>query len=273
MNSADSQSGFVNLGNPGQIWAIPAIHSAVEDLTLIHNMILENISPGDRVIYLGNYTGYGRDACACIDEILAFRRMVLSIPGMIPSDIIYLRGVQEEMLSKLMQLQFASNASDVLLWMLGNGMQATLNDYGICPHDGVEACRRGIMDLTRWTQDVRRKIRKHPGHQDFMVSQQRAAHTCINNTPAPLLFVHAGLNIGKSLYEQGDSVWWETQNFDSINVPYAPFEKVVRGYDPAHKGLHLNCVTATIDDRCGFGGSLICAGFGEDGQISGILEQ
>ena len=273
MCHADSLTGLVNLGNPTQIWAIPAIHSAVEDLTLLHNNILEQIKPGDRVVYLGNYTGYGADAIACIDEILAFRRMLLSIKGMIPSDIVYLKGVQEEMLAKLLQLQFASNPSDVLLWMLGNGLNATLNDYAICQHDGIEACRRGIMDITKWTQSIRAAIRKQPGHEDFMVAQRRAAYTCINKHESPLLFVHAGLNIGKPLEEQGDSLWWEAQSFEAINAPYAPFGKVVRGYDPAHKGMHMNCVTATIDDGCGFGGSLICAGFGSDGQVSEILQQ
>jgi len=273
MCHATSQKGFVNLGNPNQIWAIPAIHSAAEDLTRLHNDILNQIKPGDRIVYLGNYTGYGERALDSIDEILAFRRLVLSMRGMIPSDIIYLKGAQEEMLSKLLQLQFAPNPSDVLLWMLGNGLGATLADYDICPHEGIEACRRGIMDITRWTQSIRSKIRARAGHEDFMVGQYRAAYTCTEQHASPLLFVHAGLNVGKPLMEQGDSVWWEGQSFEAINAPYAPFEKVVRGYDPAHKGMHLNCVTATIDDGCGFGGKLVCAGFGADGQVNEILNQ
>jgi len=202
---------------------------------------------------------------------LAFRRLVLSIPGMVPSDIIYLKGMQEEMWHKLLQLQFAANPSDVLLWMLGNGLGATLNDYGICAHDGIEACRRGVMDITRWTQSIRQKIRAQAGHEPFMTSQYRAAYTCTDRHQSPLLFVHAGINIGKDLHEQGDSLWWETQNFEAINTPYAPFEKVVRGYDPAHRGLNLNCVTATIDDGSGFGGKLVCARFDTDGQVGQIL--
>lgn len=268
----DSQAGFVNLGNPTQIWAIPAIHSAVEDLTPLHDTILSNIKAGDRVVYLGNYTGFGDAAIDTVNEILAFRRLVLSIPGMLPSDIVYLKGMQEEMWHKLLQLQFASNPTDVLLWMLGNGLSATLDDYGICPHNGIEACRRGIMDITRWTQQIRAKIREQAGHETFMTSQYRAAYTCTDKHASPLLFVHAGLNVGKPLHEQGDSLWWESQNFEAINTPYAPFQKVVRGYDPAHKGMNINCVTATIDDGCGFGGNLVCAGFGADGQVGEILQ-
>lgn len=265
-----SRNGFVNLGNPNTIWAVPAIHSAAEDLTPLHDNILKHIKPGDRIVYLGNYTGYGENAIDSINELLAFRRLVLSLPGMIPSDIVYIKGVQEEMLSKLMQLQFASQASDVLLWMLGNGLQATLNDYGVCVHDGIEACRRGVMDITRWTQHVQTQIRAHAGHENFMMCQHRAAYTCTETHKSPLLFVHAGLNTGKPLHEQGDSLWWESQSFETINTPYAPFEKVIRGYDPAHKGINLNCVTATIDDGCGFGGSLVCTSFDARGTAAQI---
>ena len=268
MDHAEHQYGLVNLGNPTTIWAIPAVHSAYNDLIQIHDRILSSITPGDRIVYLGNYTGYNDNALACIDEILGFRRMVLSLRGIIPDDIVYLKGIQEEMLTKLLQLQFANNPSDVLLWMLGNGLQTTLNDYGICAHSGIEACRRGIMDITRWTQSVRSAIRSRPGHEQFMLAQKRAAYTCTHEHNAPLLFVHAGLNCGKSLDQQGDSLWWETQNFESIHEPYEPFSKVVRGYDPAHKGLNLNCITATIDDGSGFGGNLVCAEFGQNGEIT-----
>ena len=267
-----SRSGFVNLGNPRYIWAIPAIHSAVDDLLTLHDTILKNIQVGDKVVYLGNYTGYNENAVQCVDEILAFRRLVLSLPGMAACDVVYLKGVQEEMLSKLMQIQFAQQPSDVLLWMLGNGLSNTLKDYDICPHEGIEACRRGVMDITRWTQDIRHKVRQHPGHDTFTMEQKRAAYTCTDKHDFPLLFVHAGLNVGRPLQEQGDSLWWETQSFEAITSPYGPFQKVVRGYDPAHKGMYMNCVTATLDNGSGFGGNLICAGFGTDGQVSEIIQ-
>ncbi|MGH1399035.1 MAG: hypothetical protein ACRBCT_07465, partial [Alphaproteobacteria bacterium] len=138
---------------------MPAVHGQLDRLSALHDGILEKFNAGDRLVYLGNYTGYGNDAAACIDEILTFRRMIMSIRGVQASDIVYLRGMQEEMWQKLLQLQFAPNPSDVLLWMLGNGMAPTLSSYGICPHDGIEACRQGTMPLTKWTHAVRARIR------------------------------------------------------------------------------------------------------------------
>ncbi len=247
------------------------MHGDVSQLVDIHDTLLERIGPGDRIVYHGNYTGYGESPIETIDEILTFRRLVLSIPGMMTGDLIYLRGAQEEMWQKLLQLQFAPDPTGVLLWMLGNGMSPTLQAYGISPHDGIAAAREGVMSLTRWTSHIREAVRKKPGHEVFGTHLRRAAYT-LENVDHPLLFVHAGIDPDRLLCDQGDSFWWAGQNFNEIRVPYAPFSKVVRGYDPGHKGVNINCVTATIDGGCGFGGSLVCAGFDPEGQVFEWLE-
>lgn len=257
---------IADLGHPKTIWAIPAIHSNYNALIDIHDKLLEQIRPGDRVVYMGNYFGYGEAAVQTVDEILAFRRMVLSLPGMVPGDLVYLRGAQEEMWTKLLQLPFAPTPSDVLIWMLGRGLSNTLYSYGLSPHDGIEACRIGIMETTKWIAHVRAAMRRYPGHETLMTHLQRAAHTN-DNAPSPLLFVHTGLDIHKGLEEQGDNFWWASHRFSGISAPYGPFQRVVRGYDPDHKGLCLSGVAATIDDGCGFGGDLVCAGIRPDGEI------
>ena len=69
----------------------------------------------------------------------------------------------------------------------------------------------------------------------------------------------------RTIEEQGDSFWWAGRDFDRIESPYAPFAKIVRGYDPEHRGIRMNNVTATIDGGCGFGGSLVCSVFDQNG--------
>lgn len=262
---------FKTLGHPNIVWAISAIHGELDRLVAIHDTIAEDIKPGDRVLYHGNYTGYGAKSAACIDEILAFRRLVLAKRGMMPSDLVYLRGAQEEMLQKLLQLQFAPNPLDVLIWMLGNGMSGTLESYGISPHDGVEACGKGVMSLTKWTDSVRATMRAHAGHDIFQTQLTQAAFTD-ETAHYPMLFVHSGLNADRPLGEQGDNFWWAGHEFEAIENAYKPFEKVVRGYDPSHQGIRMNCITASIDGGSGFGGSLICASFAQDGQVETLLE-
>ncbi|MCB1650598.1 MAG: hypothetical protein KDI46_00940 [Alphaproteobacteria bacterium] len=240
-------------------------------MTAIHNGLIARIKPGDRILYHGNYTGFGQHAVECVDEILAFRRLILCIPGMMPTDFIYLRGQQEQMWQKLLQLPFAPDPMNVLLWMLGNGLSTTLYSYGLCPHDAIEACRAGTLPLTKWIAKVREAVRKHPGHETFANHQTRAAFTDEEQS-YPMLFIHAGLNSAYNLQDQGDNLWWGGEDFDHVAQAYKPFEKVIRGYDPAHRGLYLNCITATTDNACGFGGNLISVGFETDGSVHEILE-
>lgn len=271
MCKTSKSNSFASLGIPEKIWTIPAIHGELNALLSIHDGIFQHFKTGDKIVYHGNYTGYGQQSAECIDEILTFRRMILSLPGVRPSDIIYLKGAQEEIWQKLYQLAFAPNPTDVFLWMLGNGLTNTLYSYGLSPHDGIEACRAGVLGINKWIAKVRAAIRCHAGHETFAMHQQCAAFTD-QDTEYPMLFVNAGLNANKDLHDQGDNLWWASDAFDKIEHAYSPFTKVVRGFDPAHKGLYINCITATVDDGCGFGGPLVSVGFDPDGTASTILE-
>lgn len=267
------QSGYIALGAPqGRIWTVPAIHGDLRALLKLHDAIFAKFTPGDRIIYLGNYTGYGEYAAACIEEILTFRRLMMARHGVLATDITYLRGRQEEIWQKLLQLQFAPDPTNVLLWMLGNGLNATLLSYGVSPHDGIEACRYGIMDITRWTSKIRAAIRQHPGHEIFANQLKRAAYTCEDHAH-PMAFVHAGLHADYALKDQGDYLWWGDEEFDRLHAAYAPFQTVVRGFDPAHRGLALQDIKATVDNGCGFGGSLVSVAFEVDGSIFDIVER
>lgn len=262
---------FATLGSTSRIWAIPAIHAAIDKLYHLHNALFEVFTEGDKIVYMGNYTGYGQNAVATIDEILAFRRGILARPGVQCSDFVYLRGGQEEMLQKLLQLAFAPNPSDVFLWMIGNGLQETLNDYGVCVHDGVNACREGVISLTRWIADVRRRLHSCPGHETFSMQLKRAAMTD-PGLPSSCLFVHAGLNPLIALEQQGDNFWWGSDDFALVDKPYHGFEKIIRGYDMRHKGQFISNHAVTLDNGCGFDGSLFAAGFDKRGEIFHTIE-
>jgi serine/threonine protein phosphatase 1 len=197
--------------------------------------------------------------------------LIISQPGVKADDLVYLRGGQEEMLQKLTQIQFANNPTDVLLWVLSKGLSTTLKSYGLCPHDGITAAQEGVMSLTRWTSEIRQAIKRRPGHETFFTHLKRAAYVP-EKYDCPVLLVHAGIDPRRTLAEQGDNFWWSGQKFNEITLPYKPFHKVIRGYDPNHQGVNLNCVTATIDGGCGFGGDLVCAGFNHEGSVFDIIQ-
>ena len=52
-----------------------------------------------------------------------------------PESIVFLRGAQEEMFSKLLQLQLAPNPAEIIEWMFDHGVNRTLNSYGFSENE------------------------------------------------------------------------------------------------------------------------------------------
>ena len=132
------------LRRPQRVWAVASVHGEVGKLARLHREIAQRYRPGDRLIYLGNVLGRGGDPAGAVDELLAFRRAVIGTQGMFAGDVAILRGAQEEMWQKLLQLQLALNPVEVLTWMLDQGVAATLVAYGGNAADGIAAARSGL---------------------------------------------------------------------------------------------------------------------------------
>src|SRR3546814_10421391 len=88
--------------------------------------MIARLEPGDRLVYLGNLIGRGAGATATVDSLLRFRSLFLARPDAFACDVVHLRGSQEEMWQKLLQLQFATDPNAVLQWMLDQGLAASL---------------------------------------------------------------------------------------------------------------------------------------------------
>lgn len=253
-----------------RVWAVPSIHGEAAQLKALHRIIGEKFTPGrDRIIYLGNYIGYGAAIADTVDEILRFRRQLLMLPGTEARDLVYLRGAQEEMWSKLLKLQMASDPLSALQWMMTHGVQATLETYGGSSAEGERKCREGTMAITKWAGALRKNMQANPGHFELMTSLSRAAHT----SDKGMLFVHASIDPSRPLSMQGDVFWWDNETFERINRPYQAFRKVVRGYDHKRRGPTLDGdFMATLDGGCGFGGPLVVAALDPVGAILEVIE-
>ncbi|MBI1244943.1 MAG: hypothetical protein GC202_08050 [Alphaproteobacteria bacterium] len=259
---------FAILRRCHRVWAISAIHGAAEALARLHDAIAERRQPGDRIVYLGNWLGRGTAVAETVDEIVRFRRETIAEPGFFAADVVFLRGAQEEMWQKCLQLHFAVNPGEVLGWMLGQGLGATIAAYGGDPKQGQSAAREGATALSRWTTGLRRGLDSRPGHREVTLALRRAAF----DDRGKMLFVSAGLDIERPLAAQGDALWWGSRGFDAIERPFEGYARVVRGFAPAHPGAAIGSFALTVDGGCGFGGPLLAASLGPDGEILEVLE-
>ncbi|MGK9234689.1 hypothetical protein KXS07_18030 [Inquilinus limosus] len=259
---------FARLGRPKRIWAVGAVHGEVDRLAVLHDHVAARFQPGDRLVYLGNLIGRSDRLHILVDEVLSMRRALIARPGVLAEDVVFLRGAQEEMWQKMLQLQFAPNPQDVLRWMLAQGVDGTLRAYGGRPEEGLAAAREGAVRLTRWTNGLREAIRAAPGHNALYAALRRAAYTEDDG----ILFVSAGLDPSRPLAAQGDAFWWSAPAFAALQEPYAGFRRLIRGYDPAGGGLRLDGPAVTLDSGCGRGGRLAAGLFDPDGTLAEIVE-
>ncbi len=259
---------FAILRKSRRVWAVAAIHGEAVRLERLHKQLETRFLAGDRLVYLGNFLGRGAAVAATVDELLAFRRRLIARRGMFAYDIAYLRGSQEEMWQKLLQLQFAPNPREVFDFMLEQGVGATIEAYGARIDAGRSHLRDGALLLTRWTSSLRVAMQQQPGHYALMSTLRRAAYT----DDGALLFVHAGLDPDRPLGSQGDALWWGNPKFADLAAPYEGFRRVVRGFDRAHPGAQVGAFVATIDAGSGFDGPLIAGCFDSWGALTELIE-
>ena len=262
------QTIFAVLPPARRTWAVSAVHGEADRLVALHDALADHLQPTDNLVYLGNFLGRG-DVGATVHELLLFRRRVMAYQA--DSDggtIVHLRGSQEEMWHKLLQIQFAPNPRDVLEWMLTQGVGATLLAYGGSFDEGRRAAAGGPVALSQWTNRLRATIRATDGHEKLLSALRRAAYA----EDRTLLLVNAGIDPARPLSQQTDTFWWGGRDFDAIDAPFDGFRRVARGYDARHGGVAVGDVTVTLDGGCGFGGPLVAACFDADGALSEMVE-
>jgi hypothetical protein len=205
---------------------------------------------------------------ATIGELLDFRRRVLGRQRGFACDVVFLRGSQEEMWQKLLQLQFAPNPGELLTWMVKAGVEATLRAYGGDLRQGFAAARDGPRTITRWTGALRSAMNATPGHTNLFSALRHAAFT----EDRGLLFVHAAIDPSRPLAAQGDAFWWGRDDILDLTTPFEGFRKVVRGIDRQRRGLVERKFAVSLDGGAGRGGRLLAACFASTGIVVDQVE-
>jgi serine/threonine protein phosphatase 1 len=259
---------FASLRGAKRVWAVASVHGEAGRLERLQRALATRLQAGDRVVYLGNMIGRGPAVAETVDLLLRFRTAVMAGQHGFACDLAYLRGSQEEMWQKLLQIQFATDPPATLDWMLDQGIGPTLAAYGSSAEDARRHASGGAIGLTRWTGRLRAAMQERPGHVALFAALRRAAVT----EDGALLFVNTGLDPSRPLEAQRDSFWWSSGAFARIAGPYGSYRLVVRGFDPEHAGLEVSAHTATVDGGCGFGGPLLAACVTPAGEVVDVIE-
>ena len=259
---------FARLRDARRVWAVASIHGEARRLARLHDLIGERFADGDRVVYLGNYLGHGEDIIGTIAELLDFRRRVLGRQPGFCCDVAFLRGAQEEMWHKLLQLQFAPNPNEVLQWMARAGVEATIRAYGGELRQGLAASRDGPRTITRWTSALRTAMNAAAGHTMLFSALRHAAFT----GEGGLLFVAAAVDPSRPLAAQGDAFWWGRDDILELDAPFDGFRRVVRGWDRLQRGLVERDFAVSLDGGAGRGGRLLAACLAADGSLQELVE-
>ena len=220
------KSKFQELKNVNQIWAIGSLHSSLESFQSIKKYILSNFNKQDKLIFLGNVIGFGDKSKEIISEILDLRFYLMAKFKLKHEDIIFLRGAQEEMFSKLLQLQIAPNPIEIIDWIFSHGVDKTIISYNFNPDEFKKVASQGTLKINKLTSELNNQISLNHGHKEFFSNLKHAAYS----ETKEVLFVNRGVDISRPLSAQYDCFWWGYQNFSLINKPYNSFKRIVRGY-------------------------------------------
>ena len=226
----DNTNKFLELKKAKRVWAIGSLHSSLDSFFSIKKYILSNFEPGDKLIFLGNVIGFGNKSKEIINEVLSLRFKLMAKYKLKHNDIVFLRGAQEEMFSKLLQLHIAPNPKEILDWVFSHGVDQTIISYDFNPDEFRKIASQGTIQINKLTTKLNYEISSHPGHKEFFSNLKHAAYTDTKD----VLFVNRGVDLSRPLSAQNDCFWWGYQNFSQINKPYFSFKRIVRGYQSNH---------------------------------------
>ena len=266
-----NQSHFSELKFSKKIWAVGSIHSHFDSFESIKKHILKNFSNGDRLVFLGNIIGFGENSKETLSSVISMRNQLLSKFFLKSEDVVFLRGAQEEMFLKLLQLQTAPNPHDIVKWMFEHGVDKTTSSYGFKKEEITNVSTQGTLSISRWTAKLNKIISDFPGHKEYFSNLYHAAFTDTKK----ILFVNRGVDVSRPLSAQNDCFWWGYQNFSQLNQPYNTFIKIVRGYESSSNNDFNNLKNKVVCSlfKSPLANNKIIAGvFNDSGQILDLFE-
>jgi len=267
----DKESHFSEINNSKKIWAIGSIHSRLDAFNSIKEHLLQKFEEGDYLVFLGNIIGLGPKSKETLNSVIDLRNQLLSKFFLGPNKVIFLRGAQEEMFLKLLQLQTAPNPQDIVLWMFGHGVDATIESYGFKKKDALDVSTQGTLAISKWTTKLNKAVSANLGHKQYFAHLKHAAFS----ESKKILFLNRGVDVSRPLSAQNDCFWWGYQNFSNLDRPYNSFIRIVRGYQSSkHNQLQdaKNQIVCSLFKQPLVNPKIIVGVFDDSGNVLDLFE-
>jgi len=166
----DKKTNFIEISKSKKIWAIGSIHSRYTAFESIKKYLLEKFEKDDSLIFLGNIIGLGNESKKTLSSVLDLRNNLMSKFCLGPEKIIFLRGAQEEMFLKLLQLQTAPNPLDIVKWMFEHGVDSSIKSYGFNSEELFQVSTQGTIPISKWTSRLHSSLQEQPGHNQYFIN-------------------------------------------------------------------------------------------------------
>ena len=227
----DDRRRIAVLPGEGRFWVLAQTQGAAEPLAAALAHTAQAYEPGDHMILLGSQIGCGGGSPQVMEQLAQAKQALTG-----RSEILWLRGIQEELLDRFFTLHLAPDPAGVLTWMFKtHRFDSLLEQFSCLPDDAISACHQGAANLARFAARVRNQIWALGGARAYFDACVRAVAT----RTGQILFVHGGLDPARPLSLQTDAFWWGHPDFFRMKQPYMGYACVVSALVP-DQAVRLN---------------------------------
>lgn len=236
------------LPGDGRFWVLAQVQGAAEPLAQALGYIAEAFEPRDKIILLGSQIGCGGGSLKVMEQLSQAR---LDLAGR--GEIIWLRGIQEELLKRFYTLHMAPDPAGVLTWMIeAHQFDRLLSQFSCDVEEVMAIGQKGAAALARYTASVRDRVLGPSGAGAYFENCERAVAT----QTGQLLFVHGGLDPARPLSLQTDAFWWGHPDFFRMKEPYMGYARVISALVPDQAKRLEGPGRLCFDGGAGRGGEL-----------------
>ena len=224
-----------------RLWLFPQLRGDSAALDAGLSAVDADHKAGDAFVFLGSQIGEGR---ASLDVIRTLEGLQQRADG----PVVWLRGVQEELLIRLLTLHLAPDPADVLAWMdREHRLGALLTSLGVDLHALTVSAQAGAAPLAVALKPVRAQL-------EPILPYLEACDRAAVSDNGQVLMVHGGVDPARPLSLQTDAFWWGHPDFFRMTGPFASFAMVYSTRTPAGQGRVEGPGRLAFDTGAGRGG-------------------